>query len=451
MKHILLVLALAATASFATLARVESMGKRSAFFLDDVSMFDNPANATFYPNALIGELGFYRMNSLGYKDVGNMRDPSLVDPLSPWFGALFRYGLSDDGLRDPQITIGGFFGRDHNEFQRFVPREVDVGGRTYRVPSNVTNFDAFLAGTMIDGSAVGAHIYVAVQDGKEDDVLNNDPSKGEMASNAHVSILAMDYGANFLITNSSSMEVSLGIARIQYGPSRKTFLDPGLFSFYSQGRLFLEMDAWNGQFVTGYKIADMEVPGWEETSYGLNAGINKIIPRGLFWFGLDAIFVQETVSTWGLRQDERGNDILFYREPLYREQIKSDRGNTFGGAISFGIERNVFKDWLVLRTGGMKSFAYKTCTINSDRSLDGSDNRSTICKTPNGQTGKGNYWATNPIGDGSLDDHLGLGIGINLENKLKIDATVAEDALLRNPFVNGPGRIISRVSAMYTF
>jgi len=420
-----------ATSVFATQARIEGMGKRAAFFLDDATMFDNPANATFYSNALMGELGFWN-NSIGQRE----------DPLSPWFGALFRYGLSKDGFRDPQITIGGFFGRDHNEFLRFVPREVEVSGVTHQIPKNVTNFDAFLAGTMIDGSAVGAHIYVAVQDGKEDDPSNN-PALGEIESNAHVSILAMDYGANFLVSDRASIEVSLGIARIQYGPSRKTFLDPGLFSFYSQGRLFLDIDALSGQLVTGYKVADMEVPGWEETNYNLNIGVNKIIPRGMIWFGLDGVSVKETVGTWDVRTDDKGEEYLFYREPASRERYATDWSDKIGGIVSFGVERNVFKNWLILRTGGQKSFVYQNCKSNSGKS--------TVCPASAGPGTKGNFWTTNPLGNGTLDDHLGVGIGLNLENRLKIDATIAEDALFRNPFQQGPSHIISRIAAIYTF
>jgi hypothetical protein len=407
---------------FATQARVEGMGKRPAFFLDDVTMFENPANATFYPNALFGELGFYSQDTLNNKHIGINQDPYM-----PWFGALFKYGLSDKGLRDPQITIGGFFGREHYNFTRFVPKRIVVNRDTIAIPQSITNFDAFLAGTMLDGSAVGAHVYVGVQDGKQDD--------GSLEANAHVSVLAMDYGANFLITNQSSVEVTLGVARIQYGPSRKTFLDPGLFSFYSQGRLFLEMDAWSGQFITGYKVADMEVPGWREKFYNFNLGFNVIIPRGLFWMGLDGVYVHEIVSSW----DRDGNSVLFYREPGM-ESYPEDYSKGFGGILSFGLERNVLGKFLIVRVGGQKAIMYKTCKNSSGNKA--------ICDV--GAGNKGNYWTTNPVSDGSLDDHVGFGIGFNLERKLKIDFTIAEDMFFRNPF-QGEGRFISRVAAVYMF
>ncbi|GBU25513.1 hypothetical protein R83H12_02156 [Fibrobacteria bacterium R8-3-H12] len=297
---------------------------------------------------------------------------------------------------------------------------------------------------MIDGSAVGAHVYVGVQDGKQDDPKSPGGFTGEIAPNAHVSILSMDYGVNFLISNESSMEVTLGVARIQYGPSRKTFLDPGLFSFYSQGRLFLEADALGGQFVTGYKVADYEVPGWEENFYDINAGINVIIPRGLVWFGVDGVHIKEFISTWG-KKEEDGEIIHIYREPGYREPNLKDRTSRIGGILSFGIERNIWGNWLILRVGGQKSFIYETCYKATDK-----DKESGIICASAPQGGSGKYWTTNPYGDGSLDDHVGFGIGVNIDNKLKIDANLAEDAVFRNP-LRGEGRLISRISAVYSF
>jgi hypothetical protein len=416
------------------------MGKRPAFFLDDITMFENPANATFYSSALMGELGFFDQGK-----TDRLRTGVNQDPYTPWFGAIFQFGLSDRGLRDPELTICGFFGRDHYEFTRFVPKKVvPYGADPVPIPQSITNFDAFLAGTMIDGSAVGAHVYVGVQDGKQDDPKSPGSGTGEISPNAHVSILSMDYGVNFLVSNESSMEVTLGVARIQYGPSRRTFLDPGLFSFYSQGRLFLEADALGGHFVTGYKIADYEVPGREENFYDINAGINVIIPRGLVWFGVDGVHVKEFVSTWD-KSVENGETVYIYREPGSRDPDKDlkDRTDKIGGILSFGVERNIWGNWLILRVGGQKSFIYETC-----HNTTGKTDKAILCASA--PKGAGNYWTTNPYGDGSLDDHVGFGIGLNIDNKLKVDANLAEDLVFRNPF-RGEGRLISRISAVYSF
>ena len=45
--------------AFATFARIESMGKNTTYIMDDVSIFDNPANINLYSNYLIGEFGPY--------------------------------------------------------------------------------------------------------------------------------------------------------------------------------------------------------------------------------------------------------------------------------------------------------------------------------------------------------------------------------------------------------
>jgi hypothetical protein len=103
-----------------------------------------------------------------------------------------------------------------------------------------------------------------------------------------------------------------------------------------------------------------------------------------------------------------------------------------GGLISFGIERNVWWDWLVLRVGGQKEITYR-------------DHK--------GAGGSYNYIYTNPTNDGTADDHVGFGIGINVEEKLKVDATLAEDILYTGGnLLSGPSHhVISRISATYSF
>ena len=107
--------------------------------------------------------------------------------------------------------------------------------------------------------------------------------------------------------------------------------------------------------------------------------------------------------------------------------------------ITFGIERNIWWDWFVIRVGGQKSILYTKCDVN-EKNTSGHG----ICRED------GNFFSTNPLADGTSDDHVGFGFGINIEEKLKIDVTVAEDLLFRNPF-QGEGRIFSRISATYSF
>ena len=78
--------------AFATFARIESMGKNTTYIMDDVSIFDNPANINLYPNYLIGEFGPYT------EDVpaGTNQDPRF-----PNFGGIFsadRHSRNRDEL-----------------------------------------------------------------------------------------------------------------------------------------------------------------------------------------------------------------------------------------------------------------------------------------------------------------------------------------------------------------
>lgn len=89
--------------------------------------------------------------------------------------------------------------------------------------------------------------------------------------------------------------------------------------------------------------------------------------------------------------------------------------------------------------GGQKSILYTQCDQN-----DNNVGSKGIC------SGDGNFFTTNPTGNGTTKDHVGWGFGINIEEKLKIDVTVAEDLLFRNPF-QGEGRFLSRIDATYSF
>ena len=96
---------LGAGAAFATNARVESMGKNATYFMDDVSVWSNPANANLYPNYLFGELGQMRTYS---EDTTNYKGFARYnrDPSKPWFGAVFAKSFSPDaaaGNRYPQV------------------------------------------------------------------------------------------------------------------------------------------------------------------------------------------------------------------------------------------------------------------------------------------------------------------------------------------------------------
>ena len=53
----------------------------------------------------------------------------------------------------------------------------------------------------------------------------------------------------------------------------------------------------------------------------------------------------------------------------------------------------------------------------------------------------------------SINDAVGFGVGINIEEKLKVDATLAEDLpyTFGNLFSGPMHHLVSRISATYSF
>jgi hypothetical protein len=135
-------------------------------------------------------------------------------------------------------------------------------------------------------------------------------------------------------------------------------------------------------------------------------GLNLNIDRGFFWAGLEGLYESESNTEDSKTLKER-----------------------FGGRISFGIERNVVWDWLVWRTGGMKTIMY-------ERTGE--------------QSGK---WIQNPESDASDEDVLGFGVALNIENRLKVDGVIAEDIFytFTNLFSGNHHHLMTRISVTYSF
>ena len=408
--------------AFATFARIESMGKNTTYIMDDVSIFDNPANINLYPNYLIGEFGPYT------EDVpaGTNQDPRF-----PNFGGIFSVSLGDENNPDPRLSIGGLFGRI-SELAMYLPSSV-IGedGQMTGTPETVTNFDGFLGGTLTSGDAWGLHIYIAHQDGG----YKTPSGSYQVDSDAFASIVQADGGFNLQFGSNIDFEISFGLARIQYGPEHQNFFDDGDFSFLAKSRAFFTLEALDGELVPAFSMKLIQAPGIEDKHAQVGLGINVALDRGFFWLGGDFVWNKMRAHDWsfdyvtGASVYDASND----KDPNWDE--RSD----IGGMISFGIERNIWWDWFVIRVGGQKSILYTECDMNEKNK-----GKNGICVE------SGNFFTTNPLADGSADDHVGFGFGINIEEKLKIDVTVAEDMLFRNPF-QGEGRLFSRISATYSF
>jgi len=415
--------------AFATFARVESMGKNSTYIMDDVSIFDNPANINLYSNYLIGGFGAYTDN--------NMTAGGNVDPQHPTFGGIFSISFGEDNIPDPKFSIGGLFGRINTDLAMYLPDYVQTGKNTYAVvPETVTNFDGFLGGTFSSGDAWGLHIYIAHQDGGDLD----ESGTYQTNDDAYASIVQLDAGLNFQTGSGTSYELSGGIARVQYGPDRHSFFDDGDFTILGKARAFFTMEAIDGELVPAASIKLAQAPGIEDKHAQAGMGINVAMDRGFFWLGLDFIWNQKKAHDWFYDKTVNGGAWVY--DSRDDEDPHWDKRSDVGGKISFGIERNIWWDWFVIRVGGQKAMLYTDCEVNSKNNY--TDSRYGICKD------NGSFFSTNPLADGTVDDHVGFGFGINIEERLKIDVTVAEDLLFRNPF-QGEGRIFSRLDATYSF
>lgn len=406
-----------AHSTWATYSRVESMGKRADFFMDDISIFENPANMNIFPNFLIGELGTYRQEGLSAADTSaNVR--RNMDPANSWFGGIFSYSLSknkESGNLYPQISLGGAFNRRDEELFQLLPDSADGNP----LPEPATNFDGFLGMTLSNGGMLGSHVYIAIQEGAN---TQNGTIQGSVSPDINVYIVRGDVGLNWPIARNVDGELSVGTSWISYGPKS---IDPEM-SYFVKGRAFSTLEIINGELVPIFNYSVFKAPGREYTKLHLGLGVNVSLDRGFFWLGAQGLFDEDT---WENTTQNADGTVSY-------SQVSDANSNQTirGGLVSFGIERNVWYDWLVLRVGGQKEITYRDQSSSAP-----------------GETF--NYIFTNPTNNGSPGDAVGFGVGINIEEKLKVDATLAEDIpyTLGNLFSGPQHHLVSRISATYSF
>lgn len=411
--------------TWATYSRVESMGKRADFFMDDISIFDNPANMNIFPNFLIGELGTYRQSQAG--PLTNAADSigasanyrRNMDPANSWFGGIFSHSLSknkETGNLYPQISLGGAFNRKDEELFQLLPDSANH----QPLPEPATNFDGFLGMTLANGGMLGSHVYVAMEEGANQ---RNGMIIGQPNPDINAYVLRGDLGVNWPLARNVDGELSVGTAWISYGPQSIE----SQMSYFVKGRAFSTLEIINGELVPIFNYSVLQAPGRTYTKLHFGLGVNVSLDRGFFWLGVQGLLDEN--ETKGMNKSANGM-LTTYNSLDNNHEDQTIRG----GLVSFGIERNVWWDWLVLRVGGQKEISYRNMTGNMP-----SDNY--------------NYIFTNSTGDGTPGDAVGFGIGINVEEKLKVDATLAEDLLYTfgNLFSGPEHHLISRISATYSF
>jgi len=389
--------------SFATDARVITMGRHDAFFMDEASIFRNPANINIYPNMVYGSYGYYNQDSTVDKENGNR------DPVDPFFGAIISYSLNqgtDGGSQYPMLSLGAFFNRYDQMLDYVTPGKAKFLGNGMKSREKLYSpkgkIDLLLGYVMEKGGMIGGGVYIATQQVKQD------------GQEFETSVYKGSVGINVPVAKSMDLEVSINGGTITAiakdsavnGSVYQNKLAEGDYFGTLEARLFSSLSSLNGDFVPHLRIDVLELDRSKTFDLGLAAGlgVNINIDKGFFWTGLEFLYGQQDSSN-----------------STAREYI--------GGRVSFGIERNIIWDWFVIRVGGQKELKYV-----SEGSQDG-------------------HIEENNPSDASDNDLVSLGFGINVENRLRIDVVASEDiAYTFTNLISRPQHhLFTRVSATYSF
>jgi hypothetical protein len=391
--------------SYATDARVIAMGRHDAFFMDEVSIFRNPANINVYPNMVYGSYGVYNGDtSASAKQNTEALARYNQNPVDPFFGAIVSYSVNQNQSNDggsnqyPMLSFGAYFNR-HDEILDYVTKGSNkyIGAFSDTLENPLLRSDLMLGYTLSNGSMIGAGAYIAMQ---------RNTVGGELYE---TNLIKGNLGVNLPIAKSMDLEGSVGfgtITAIGRGVDGTVTRADGDYFGRAELRLFSALAALNGDFVPHIKGEMLKLDQENVFKFDMEAGIgiNINIDKGFFWSGLEFLYNQEDSSA-------------------------TTATESVGGRISFGIERSIWWDWLVIRVGGQKEFRYVS---------QGPDN---------------GHFVENPTSDGSDGDLVGLGFGVNIENRLRVDVVAAEDIPYTfTNLISGPQHhLFNRVSATYSF
>jgi hypothetical protein len=402
----------------ATPARVITMGRTDAFFMDDISIFKNPANVNVYPNMLVGDLGSIERDTADSADDSDFRN---LIPRRPFFGGVLSYSLNqstDAGDQFPMLSIGAVFNRYDPMLDYVIPGsekfESTFGHlKSPQLLDPVGKIDILVGYAMENGGMVGVGGYTAFQD-SGNGAQTTKLFQGNLGVNWPISKtmdIEVSAGASSIAAKGTVAQDSSQISPIASDEKSYTFVGKedgsnvsGDLSFRGDVRLFSALTTLNGDFVPQLSINAVNLQDGDISIVDVKGGIgiNLNIDRGFFWTAVQGLY----------NEKNQGNDIT----------------QEIGGRIMFGIERNIIFDWLVWRLGGNKKVVYQL--------IDDS--------------GK---WIENAESNGGNDDMIGFGMGVNIENRFKVDAVMAEDLFYTwtNLFSGRAHHLFTRLSATYSF
>ena len=411
MKRRALALVLAAgfvVGSYATDARVAVMGRQNTpwFYRDEVTVFNNPADMNRYPNMLYGSFGHFSE----YEQSGAHMLQNLL-PSDPHFGVMLSQRLGKEA-NAAALSIGAFVNRRDYMVEQILQASgggfvfdfdeftgTNKGRYEYNLPDPTGKVDVMFGYDMGNGIALGLGMYVAVQN--------------DLREDRYMELYKGSFGVNWNIERGLDLEASVnyGMANAKYiTPENKyAVISDGDYLLRGDVRFFSAVPSLNGAFVPQVSLEIKNLAGSSVLDLNGGVGLNMNIDRGFFWAGVQGIYTQESF-------DESNR--------------KNDEWNSIGARLSFGIERNIIWDWFLVRVGGQKE----------------------IRRVAYGD-GKITKWAENPASDGSDNDLVGLGFGVNLDNRLRIDVVASEDLpyTFTNLISGNAHHLFNRVSATYRF
>lgn len=404
-KAVLLMLAAGCwISSYATDARVIAMGRHDNFFMDEVSIFRNPANINIYPNMVYGSYGIYRPGP---------GDTVYTNPADPFFGAIVSYSLNRDSTNRnqyPMVSLGAVFNR-HDEMLDYLTPHSDkyIGNDSNTFKSPAGKIDLLGGYVLQNGGMIGIGAYLAFQSMITEDIVDYETS-----------VYKLNLGINWPIAKSANLEVSLngGILRAKGDDAgdttRSIIIANNDWFIKGDLRFFSALSMLKGDFVPHISAQRMHL--YHGNTYlndvAAGVGININIDKGFFWAGLEGLYKD---YTFGLTSS-----------------IDSAK-TSIGGRVSFGIERSIWWDWFVIRVGGQKALLHTTKEV--------------------GAVTRGRWDENNPA-DGSDNDLVGLGFGVNVENRLRVDFVASENVpyTFTNLISGGTQHyLFTRVSATYSF
>ena len=235
-------------------------------------------------------------------------------------------------------------------------------------------------------------------------------------------------GANLPFGTQYSLEADATIGFLSVDVNDSTSKVTGQSRHYSSGvspsfgadaLLFVDARPLPIMVVPAASFRSVSAPERTLTNFRVGSGANVSLDRGFFWLGVDYFY---------------SSDEVFATDASYATVSDSVSSTTItdnGLRVSFGIERNIWTDWFVIRVGGQKVINF--------RKVNGVQNYSTM--------------STNPDVNADDKDLVNFGFGLNIEDKLKIDAVVAKDILYTggNLFGGPVDHVLSRISSSYSF